>query len=266
MPIRLLSSQNAVKPRTVLQSNLLVWLPKSGIGSRIAEYSKTQVIFSQAATADAVFYILEGTVILRVVSSCGKEAIVGILGPGEFFGEGCLAGEPLRTSTAVALTDCSAVRLEKISASRLIRDVPAVSELFLHHLLSRNMKMEEDLVDQLFNTSEKRLARLLVQLANFDDDSKPEAVIPKMSQETLAEIVGTTRSRVSLFMNKFRRLGLIDYIDHADVLTIRSSLLNVVLHEGTAPSRNKVGVRAGAIGERPGVKTDDYCSFGQMSV
>jgi CRP-like cAMP-binding protein len=212
----------------------------------MARYSKSDIIFSQADPADAVFYILEGRVLLRVVSSSGREAIVAILGPGDFFGEGCLTGQPFRTSTAEAMTDCSTVRLEKGSARRLIRDEPAISELFLHYLLSRNMKMEEDLVDQLFNTSEKRLARLLLQLARFDTDDKPEAVIPKINQETLAEIVGTTRSRVSLFMNKFRRLGLVDYIDHTDVLKVRSSLLDVVLNDGAPQPRDMIGVRSAA--------------------
>src|ERR1051326_3861309 len=210
MPIQLASPQITGKPRSVLPSDPLACLATSGIGRRIMEYAKNEVVFAQAAAADALFYILEGTVIMLVVSSGGKEAIVAILGPGEFFGEGCLRGQALRTSTAVAMSDCSIVRLEKMNAMRLIRDEPAVSELFLRHLLSRNGKMEEDLVDQLFNTSEKRLARLLLQLAKFHGEHKPEAVIPKISQETLAEIVGTTRNFASLLMNKFRRLGLVD--------------------------------------------------------
>jgi CRP/FNR family cyclic AMP-dependent transcriptional regulator len=240
MPIRLLTSQSSVQTRTGSQSDPLTCLVNSGVGGRIAGYSKSDIIFSQAAPADAVFYILEGTVLLRVVSSWGREAIVAILGRGDFFGEGCLTGQPYRSSTAAAMTDCSIVRLEKRNAVRLIRDEPAVSELFLHYLLSRNMKMQDDLVDQLFNTSEKRLARLLLQLARFDEDDKPEAVIPKINQETLAEIVGTTRSRVSLFMNKFRRLGLVDYIDHTDVLKVRSTLLNVILDDGASRSRDIV--------------------------
>jgi CRP-like cAMP-binding protein len=209
------------------------------------------VIFSQAAPADAVYYILEGTVILKVVSSWGKEAIVAILGAGDFFGEGCLSGQPLRTSSAMAMTDCTTVRLEKSSATRLIRDVPAISELLLHNLLSRNMKMEEDLVDQLFNTSEKRLARLLLQLGKVDGKGKTEAIIPKINQETLAEIVGTTRSRVSFFMNKFRKLGLIDYLDHTDVLKVRSALLNIVLRDGAeAPLPNVMNSRPPAVAAR----------------
>jgi CRP/FNR family cyclic AMP-dependent transcriptional regulator len=260
MPIQLPSTQNPVKPRNVSQSDPLACLAKSGVGRRIAEYTKSEIIFSQAALADSVFYVLEGTVILRVVSSWGKEAIVGILGPGDFFGEGCLSGQPLRTSTAEAMTECSLVRLEKLSAIRLIRDEPAVSELLLQNLLSRKMKMEEDLVDQLFNTSERRLARLLIQLGKIDGENKSEAVIPKINQETLAEIVGTTRSRVSFFMNKFRRLGLIDYLDHTDVLTVRRKLLSVVLHDqAVTPLHSFVGARVAAGAE-------ERSSFGQLSM
>jgi len=244
--------------RTTLQSSPFVCLATSGIGRRIAQYSKNDTIFAQATSADALFYILEGTVILRVVSSVGKEAIVAILGTGDFFGEGCLRGQALRTYTAVAMSDCSIARLEKLSAIRLIRDEPAVSDLFLQHLLSRNRKMEEDLVDQLFNTSEKRLARLLLQLAKFHGEDKAEAVIPKISQETLAEIVGTTRSRVSLFMNKFRRLGLVDYIDHTDVLKVRTTLLSDILHDGTASPPYMMCAR-------PNVETEEYYTAGQQS-
>jgi len=218
-------------------------LAKSGVGRRIIQYSKGETIFSQAASADAVFYILEGSVVLKVVSTWGKEAIVAILGVGDFFGEGCLSGQALRSSTAKAMNDCTAVRVEKSSAQRLIQEVPAVSELLLHNLLSRNLKMEEDLVDQLFNTSEKRLARLLIQLGKVDEEHRSEAVIPKINQEMLAEIVGTTRSRVSFFMNKFRRLGFVDYLDHTDVLKVRSSLLSVVQGE-EAVSLPRIGPKS----------------------
>jgi len=245
MPVQLISSQKV--QHNVSQTDPLACLASSGVGRRVVRYSKGEVIFSQAAAADAVFYTLEGTVILRVVSSWGKEGIVAILGAGDFFGEGCLSGQPLRTSTAVSMTECTIVRMEKASASRLIRDVPAISELLLHNLLSRNLKMEEDLVDQLFNTSERRLARLLLQLGKVDVENKAEAVIPKINQETLAEIVGTTRSRVSFFMNKFRRLGLIDYLDHTDVLIVRRSLLQVVERDGTA-NLPSVGSQARAAG------------------
>jgi len=257
MPIRLFSQQTPDDPRATLQSDSLLCFVKGGVSRRVIEYSKSDVIFSQATAADALFYVLAGTVILRVVSSWGKEAIIAILGPGDFLGEGCLTGEPYRTSTAVAMTDCSIMRLDKMGALRLIRDEPAASELFVQYLLSRNKKMEEDLVDQLFNTSEKRLARLLLQLANFNGEHQVEAVIPKISQETLAEIVGTTRSRVSLFMNKFRRLGLIDYIDHTDVLRVRSSLLNVVRQETPSPMPHIPTSRH---------KPDAYCEVRQMAM
>ena len=262
MPIQLFSFENPAKARINSRTDPLSSIARSVVGKRVVEHSKGEIIFSQATTADSLFYIVEGTVILRVVSSWGKEAIVAILGVGDFFGEGCLSGQALRTSTAVAMTNCTTVRLEKQSAIQLIRAEPAVSELFLQHLLSRNTKMQEDLVDQLFNTSEKRLARLLLQLAKFQGDDKPEAIIPKISQETLAEIVGTTRSRVSLFMNKFRRLGLVDYIDRTDVLKVRSTLLNVILNEEPVPSSTVVPIRprlaAGASGE--------FTAIRQMSV
>jgi CRP/FNR family cyclic AMP-dependent transcriptional regulator len=182
----------------------------------------------QGGAADAIFYIQEGKVKLTVVSKHGKEAVVALLGEGEFFGEGCLAGQSLRMATAVAMSACSIMKLEKSAVVRLLHDEPAFSEMFVSHLLCRNIKIEEDLVDQLFNSSEKRLARVLLLLANFGKEGLPEEVIPKMSQETLAEIIGTTRSRVSFFMNRFRKLGFIEYNGS---LKIHSSLLNVVLHD-----------------------------------
>ena len=204
------------------------FLSKVGQGRTIAEYRKNQTVFSQGDPADVVFYIQSGKVKLTVVSKQGKEAVVGILGPEHFFGEGCLAGQPLRMATASTLSECSIVRLEKRAAIRVIHNEPEFSELVLAYILSRNIRIEEDLVDQLFNSSEKRLARVLLLLANFGKDGKPEKVIPKMSQETLAEIIGTTRSRVNFFMNKFRKLGFVDYNDG---LEVHSSLLNVVLHD-----------------------------------
>jgi CRP/FNR family transcriptional regulator, cyclic AMP receptor protein len=173
-------------------------------------------------------YIQKGKVKLTVVSSQGKEAVIAILGVGDFFGEGCLAGQPLRMSTVTTISECSIVRIEKADTIRVLHDEPAFSEMFLHYLLVRNIRIEEDLVDHLFNSSEKRLARVLLLLANFGKEGKPETVIPKISQETLAEIIGTTRSRVSFFMNKFRKLGFITYNGH---LEVHSSLLNVVLHD-----------------------------------
>ena len=175
-----------------------------------------------------MFYIQRGRVKLSVVSKQGKEAVIAILGVGDFFGEGCLAGQPLRMATASAMTDCSTLRLEKAATLRALRNDPGFSQTFIAYLLSHNIKVEEDLVDQLFNSSEKRLARVLLLLANFGKDGKQELVIPKMSQETLAEMIGTTRSRVSFFMNRFRRLGFIDYNGE---LAVHSSLLSIVLHD-----------------------------------
>jgi CRP/FNR family cyclic AMP-dependent transcriptional regulator len=180
-------------------------------GKTQADYRKNQKVFSQGDPAESVFYVQQGRVKLTVISKDGKEAVIAILGPGDFFGEGCLAGQLHRMSTATALSESSIIRLEKAGVIRALHDDPAFSELFLHHLLTRNIRIEEDLVDQLFNSSEKRLARVLLLLANFGKDGKPEPVLPKMSQETLAEIVGTTRSRISFFMNKFRKLGFIEY-------------------------------------------------------
>ncbi len=203
-------------------------MTKIGQGRTIANYRKNHSIFSQGDPADALFYIQKGRVKLTVVSSRGKEAIVGILNPTDFFGAGCFAGQQRRMATAAALSDCSIVRIEKAAALRVIRDEPRFSELLLAYLLSRNIRIEEDLVDHLFNSSEKRLARVLLLLANFGKEHKPEPVIPKISQETLAEIVGTTRARVSFFMNKFRKLGFIEY---NGTLEVHRSLLDVVLHD-----------------------------------
>jgi CRP/FNR family cyclic AMP-dependent transcriptional regulator len=198
-------------------------------GKTVSSYRKDQIVFSQGGPADAVFYIQKGKIKITVISEHGKEAVVALLGTGDFCGEGCLAGQPLRMSTAVAMTDCVATRLEKAAIIRTLHDQPAFSELFLSYVLSRIIRVEEDLVDQLFNSSEKRLARLLLLLANFGKETLPEPVIASISQETLAEMIGTTRSRVSSFMNKFRRLGFIDY--NGDGLEVHSSLLNVVLHD-----------------------------------
>jgi len=204
------------------------FLAKVGEGRTIANYGMGQAVFAQEDEADAIYYIQKGRVKLTVVSNNGKEAVVAILGTGDFFGEGCLAGQQVRMSTAVAMSECVVVRLEKQEAIRLLHVEPAFSELFLKHLLARNIRIEEDLVDQLFNSSEKRLARVLLLLANFGKEGNPETIIPKISQETLAEIIGTTRSRVSFFMNRFRRLGFIDYNGE---LQVHSSLLNVILHD-----------------------------------
>jgi len=205
-----------------------IFLAKIGKGRTLKDPQQNQMIFSQGDPADALFYIQKGKVKLTVVSKQGKEAVVAILGAGDFFGEGCLAGQLLRMATATAMPECSVMRLEKQGVIQVLQDEPTFSELFLRYLLSRNIRIEEDLVDQLFNSSEKRLARVLLLLANFGKESKPEPVIPKISQETLAEIVGTTRSRVSSFMNKFRKLGFIEYNGG---LHVHSSLLNIVLHD-----------------------------------
>jgi CRP/FNR family cyclic AMP-dependent transcriptional regulator len=219
-----------MKPKEMpkISFNLKVFLAKANGGRTIADYGESALIFSQGHPADAIFYIRNGKVKLSVVSKQGKEAVVAILGTGDFFGEGCLAGQSIRMATATAMTDCSVMRLEKAAVVVLLHEEPAFAELFVAHLLSRNIRIEEDLVDQLFNSSEKRLARVLLLLANFGKQGTPQTVIPKMSQETLAEIIGTTRSRVSFFMNRFRKLGFIEYNGE---LKIHSSLLNIVLHD-----------------------------------
>jgi CRP-like cAMP-binding protein len=199
-------------------------------GRTIVAFPKKQAIFAQGDTADAVFYIQTGKVKLTVVSKTGKEATIGILNEGDFFGEGCLTGQPLRLCSATAMTDCTVMRIDKQSMMDVIHREHAFSDMFVAYLLTRNIRHEEDLVDQLFNSSEKRLARILLLLANFGKDGKPESVIPKISQETLAEMVGTTRSRVNFFMNKFRKLGFVDY-QTGDELQVHSSLLNIVLHD-----------------------------------
>ena len=204
------------------------FLAKVGEGRTITRYRRDQIVFSQGDGADAVFYIQKGKVKITVVSEHGKEAVVAILGTDEFFGEGCLAGQVLRIATAAAMTEAVIMRLEKAAVIRVIHEEPAFSEMFIAHLLGRTIRVEADLVDQLFNSSEKRLARLLLLLANFGKEGKPEPIIAKISQETLAEMIGTTRSRVSFFMNRFRKLGFIKYNGSIEVHT---SLLNAVLHE-----------------------------------
>jgi CRP/FNR family transcriptional regulator, cyclic AMP receptor protein len=205
-----------------------VFLATANGGRTLSKYQKDEVTFSQGDPADAVFYIQKGQVKITVVSEQGKEAIVAVLGPDEFCGEGCLTGQPRRLATATAMTECEIMRLEKAAIVRVLQEEPAFSEMFVSHLLARTIRVEADLVDQLFNSSEKRLARALLLLANFGKEGRPEPIVAKISQETLAEMIGTTRSRVSAFMNKFRKLGLINYNGHIEV---RRSLLNVVLHE-----------------------------------
>src|SRR5579864_6176442 len=204
------------------------FLSKVNGGRAVSDYRKDQIVYTQGAPADSVFYIQSGKVKQTVVSEQGKEAVVALLETGDFFGEGCLTGQPLRLATVSAVTECVIVRITKAGITRVIHEEPAFAELFIAHLLARNSRIEEDLVDQLFNSSEKRLARTLLLLANFGKESRPEPIIAKVSQETLAEMIGTTRSRVSHFMNKFRKLGLIDYNGSIE---IHSSLLNVVLRD-----------------------------------
>ncbi|MEJ0075023.1 MAG: Crp/Fnr family transcriptional regulator [Alphaproteobacteria bacterium] len=204
------------------------FLAKVGEGRSIDRFGKDRIVFAQGDPADAVFYIQKGKAKVTVVSEQGKEAIVAIFGTNEFFGEGCLAGQVQRIATVTTMTDCVIMRLDKAAVVDVIHREPAFSEMFIAHLLGRTIRVEADLVDQLFNSSEKRLARMLLLLANFGKEGKPEPIIAKISQETLAEMIGTTRSRVSFFMNKFRKLGFIDYNGG---IHVHSSLLNVVLHE-----------------------------------
>ena len=203
-------------------------LTQVGNGKTILSCRKNHILFSQGDTADAVFYILEGKVTLTVVSKRGKEAVIAILEPAAFFGEACLTGQVLRLEAATALGVAKIVRIGKIAMIRLLKDEPSFSTLFMEYLLTRNIRIQEDLVDQLFNSSEKRLARVLLLMAHFGKESEPETVIAKISQKTLAEMIGTTRSRVSFFLNKFRKLGFIEYNGG---LHVHSSLLNVVLHD-----------------------------------
>jgi CRP-like cAMP-binding protein len=199
-------------------------------GKTILEYGANRTIFAQGDPADAVWYLKQGEVKLSVTSKQGKEAIVSVLGANEFFGEGCLAGQPLRVSAASAVTDCTLYRIEKPQMARLLHEEHGVSELFVTHLLSRNVRYEEDLVDQLFNSSERRLARILLLLAHFGKESRTETIHPGINQEHLAQMVGTTRSRVSHFMNKFRTLGFVEYAGNG-ALTVNNGLLSVILSE-----------------------------------
>ena len=204
------------------------FLSAVGDGRTIRKYRKNSAIFDQGDPADSVFYIQRGKIKLAVVSPRGKEAVLAILSEGFFFGEGCLAGQPIRMATALALTECSVIQVKKSVMVKVLHTEPEFAEMFIAHLLTRNIRIEEDLVDHLFNSSEKRLARILLLLANFGKDSRPEEVIPNISQETLAEMIGTTRSRVSFFLNRFRKLGFIEY---NGVIHVHTSLLNVILHD-----------------------------------
>ena len=210
-----------------------VFLATIGEGRKLVAFPKKQPVFAQGDKADAVFYIQKGKVRLTVVSKEGKEATIGIVNEGNFFGEGSLAGQILRMGSAAAMTDCELLRVDKKAMMEALHREHAFSDLFVAYLLARNIRYEEDLVDQLFNSSEKRLARVLLLLAHFGKEGIPETVVPKISQEILAEMVGTTRSRVSFFLNRFRKMGFIDYngVLHEGGLKVHSSLLNVVLHD-----------------------------------
>jgi CRP/FNR family transcriptional regulator, cyclic AMP receptor protein len=214
--------------KKLIKFNTKTFLSTINGGRTIEAFPKKQTIFAQGDSADAVFYIQKGKVKLTVVSQTGKEATIGILNEGDFFGEGVLTGQPLRLCSATAMTDCSVMKIDKKAMNEVLHREHAFSDMFVAYLLTRNIRYEEDLVDHLFNSSEKRLARILLLLAHFGKEGRPETVIPKMSQESLAEMVGTTRSRVNFFMNRFREMGFVDY--DGDGLRVHSSLLNVVLH------------------------------------
>ena len=210
------------------QFDTATFLAQPGDGRSITKHRKNQIIFSQGDPADSVFYIQKGKLKVTVVSARGKEAVAAILGPDEFFGEACMAGQSLRLVTVSAMTDAVVVRIEKPEMIRLVQEQPAFSQIFMTHILNRTIRVEADLIDQLFNSSERRLARLLLLLANYGSEGKPEPILAQISQETLAEMIGTTRSRVSFFMNRFRKLGFISYNGNIEV---HKSLLNLVLHE-----------------------------------
>ncbi len=222
-----MGSRAAAKKRNTFDPH--AFLATIGEGRKFVLFPKKHTIFTQGDPTDAVFYIQTGKVKLTVVSPEGKEATIGILGEGYFFGEGSLAGQTLRMCSATAMTDCAVLRINKKAMMEALHREHELSDLFVAYLLARNIRYEEDLVDQLFNSSEKRLARILLLLARFGKEGKPESVVPKVSQEVLAEMIGTTRSRVSFFMNRFRKLGFVDYGDSG--LQVHSSLLNVVLHD-----------------------------------
>jgi CRP/FNR family transcriptional regulator, cyclic AMP receptor protein len=231
--MRASTTSGKIKSNTKLQQKLAFdahgFLDSAGVARKVVEYRRSENIYSQGDPAKDVKYIQKGGVKLTVVNEVGKEAVVVILGPGDFFGEGCLAGQPVCMGTATAITPTSILFIEKNEMIRVLHDEHAFSDRFISHMLTRNIRIEEDLIDQLFNSSEKRLARTLLLLARYSKEDQPHGVLPKVSQETLAEMIGTTRSRVNFFMNKFRKLGFIQYNNGG--LQVHSSLLSVVLHE-----------------------------------
>ena len=210
--------------------NAQAFLDSSGVAKTIRDYARSESIFTQGDACEHVVYIQSGGVKLSVLSKAGREAVVAMLGPGDFFGEGCLAGQPVRMGSATAIAPTTVLFVGKEKMMRLLHRQPAMSDRFISHMLSRNIRIEEDLIDQLFNSSEKRLARTLLLLARYGQQDEQKRVLPKISQETLAEMVGTTRSRVNFFLNKFKRLGFIEYNGEVPV-TINNSLLTVVLHD-----------------------------------
>ena len=217
-----------MRPKSTIGFDVQTFLDSSGLARKIVEYRRDEVIFTQGDDCDSVMYIQKGAVKLSVLSKTGREAVVAMLGPGDFFGEGCLAGQPMRMGSATATASSSVLVVEKAKMVRLLHKQHALSDRFISHMLARNIRIEEDLVDQLFNSSEKRLARTLLLLARYGKQDRPQKVVPRISQETLAEMVGTTRSRVNFFLNKFKKLGFIEYNGE---LKINASLLSVVLHE-----------------------------------
>jgi CRP/FNR family cyclic AMP-dependent transcriptional regulator len=220
--------KSSIRPKQKLAFDAQVFLDSAGVSRKIKEFKNVKVIFSQGDAAESVLYLQSGGVKLTVVNEVGKEAVVAILGPGDFFGEGCLAGQPVRMGTATAITPTTVLVIEKNEMFKVLHEEHGLSDRFIRFMLARNIRIEEDLIDQLFNSSEKRLARTLLLLARYGKEDQPHGVLPKMSQETLAEMIGTTRSRVNFFMNKFRKLGFIRYNGG---LQINTSLLSVVLHE-----------------------------------
>jgi CRP/FNR family cyclic AMP-dependent transcriptional regulator len=216
------------KPRRKDAFDAQVFLDSAGVAKRVREFKKADIIFSEGAAADSVMYIQKGGVKITALSAAGKEAIIAILGPGDFFGEGCLAGQPIRMGNATAITPSTLLVIDKQEMQRVLHEQHDLSDLFINFVLTRNIRIEEDLVDQLFNSTEKRLARTLLLLARYGKEDQPQRALPKVSQETLAEMIGTTRTRVNLFMNKFRKLGFIKYNGG---IQVDASLLSVVLHD-----------------------------------
>ena len=214
-----------------------VFLAKAGTGKANLRFRAGGEIYAQGDAADAIYFLQEGKIKITVTAENGKEAVLSIVDAGDFFGEDCLNGQPLRMATVTAMTDCAVMRIDKATMLAELHDEPKFAEMFIAHLVHRNSRIEEDLVDQLFNSSEKRLARTLLLLANFGKEGKPEPILAKISQETLAEMIGTTRSRISFFMNKFRRLGLVEYNGR---IKVNSSLLSLVLNEGLKGERKSL--------------------------